>query len=398
MDIQNIIKRNKRVYPIFILFSNLMIIGPVIMIYLLNVKFLSFTQIMVLNSISALTILIFEVPTGAFADKAGRKISLIIGSIMWAICLLIYIIGTHFFIFVIGEIFFGIGMTFKSGADSALLYDTLKLSGEEKEYPYIQGKALSLSMTGLAIGSIAAGFIYSINPHLPLIVSILFMIAGATAGLFFTERHKLYKKEKGHYFSSILKSSRYLLRHNKLKAIILYCTVLFTFFRGAFYFYQPYFIEVELPVIFFGIVFSLFNLISAASARSASWFNKITGNRTLTSLSAMIIVSFFIMGLVDHWVGISAIFLQQIMRGLYNPIVTKYLNKHIPSDRRATMLSLSSMVTNAAVMLTLPLLGILKDATNFSTSMLTMSGLMFAGTLATTTFINKELGLNVKPR
>lgn len=68
--------KNVRKFYLFQAAFGAMIIGPIIMIYLLDVKGLTFTQAMLLNTFSSLALVIFDVPTGALADYYSRKISL----------------------------------------------------------------------------------------------------------------------------------------------------------------------------------------------------------------------------------------------------------------------------------------------------------------------------------
>lgn len=126
-------RKNIKIYSGYRFFTNMLIIGPILVPFMLF-KGLSYSQIMLLQSISAISVFLFEVPTGAIADKFSRKLSLAISGILCGIGLLIYIIFKSFYIFAIAEIVFGMGMTFSSGADSAILYESLVKLDRKKEY------------------------------------------------------------------------------------------------------------------------------------------------------------------------------------------------------------------------------------------------------------------------
>ncbi len=87
--------RTIRSYYLFSSFSDLLIIGPIIVLFMIH-KGLSFTEIMLLQSVCALSVFFFEVPTGALADKLSRKVSLCLGAVFYALGLFIYIIGHSF--------------------------------------------------------------------------------------------------------------------------------------------------------------------------------------------------------------------------------------------------------------------------------------------------------------
>ncbi len=349
-----------------------------------------------MQSIAAISVVIFEVPTGVIADKIGRKFSLILGSSLWAISLLVYIVSDHFIIFAIAEIIFGLGGTFKSGADVALLYDTLKEVNKEREFQYVQGHARSLALYAQAIGSIVAGFVYEVNIFLPLAISIGFMIVTIIVTLQFQEPTIHEKKGKYGlgYIQQMKESSKYVIHHEKIKALILYSLIFYVFYRTGFWYFQPYMEEVHIPVKYFGILFFIFNITAAFVSKRSHIIMEKTKPRTLTFISALIIISFVLMGTIKIWIGVFAILLQQMSRGLYRPVMEKYMNKHITSDKKATILSLQSFVNNIAVALAFPFMGILKDNYDIFTTHLVLAGMMIALTGISFIYMNKRLGTN----
>ncbi|QIB27323.1 MFS transporter [Caloranaerobacter azorensis] len=388
------ITRNIKTYYIYSIFADLLILGPILVLFLIA-KGLSFTEIMLLQSVAAISVVIFEVPTGAFADKFGRKISILIGAILWSVSLLIYIIGNEFPVFILAEIIFSLGATLKSGADTALIYDSLKSIGREREFQSIEGYARSLSLYAQAVGSIIAGFVYKVNIFLPFYISIGFMLIAAITTLNFIEPSIEGKKGKygNNYFKQIKESGIYIARHEKIKAIMMFSMIFFIFYRAGFWFFQPYMESVEIPVEYFGIIFFIFNIVAAITSKRCHLIMEKTKSRTLSFMAFLIIVSFVLLGIIRIWIGVLAILLQQMARGLYRPVTTKYLNKHIPSDKRATILSFQSLITNIAVAVTLPFMGVLKDSTDIFNTHLILAGIMLVLVLAVMRYMNKRLGV-----
>jgi MFS family permease len=386
-------ERNIKTYYFYSTFAELLILGPIMTLFLIA-KGLSFTEIMVLQSISAITQVLFEVPTGAVADKHGRKISIFLASIIWSISLFIYIVGKSFLVFAIAEIIFSLGASLKSGADSALIYDSLVQLKKENEYQKIEGKARANALYAQAIGSVISGFIYEINIYLPMAVSIVFMVVTSIIILFFHEP-PLSSEEKNkdtNYYRQIADSGRFILKHEKLKAVVLFCTVFFVFYRAGFWFFQPYMESVNIPVKYFGIIFFLFNIVAAFASKRSHYVMDKTKPRTLTFLALLMGGSFFIMGTVKIWPGFLAIFLQQMARGLYRPVTSKYINKHIPSDKRATILSFSSLSGNLAVAAAFPLMGMLKDHTDIYSTHLILTAAMVISIGLCIKYMNKRIG------
>jgi MFS family permease len=355
-------EKNIKLFKIYSLFDELIIIGPIIVLYLF-LKGLEFSQIMYLHAFSAVVIVIFEVPTGAIADKIGRKFSIALSKILWMVSLIIYIAGTGFTHFLLAEFIFSIGITLKSGADSALLYDSLIYLDRTDEFTEIQGKARSNIYIAQAFGSIIASLVYSIDANLPLIFSIGFMGIALIVVLLFTEPPIEGKKGRygEKYHIQIIESGKYVLKHPNIRSVMIFAMIFFALTRSGFWLFQPYMESVSIPVIYFGTFFFVFNMIAALFSRNAYRILKWTGNRTMVMMVALLGVSFLLMGLLPFWFAAGFIALQQMGRGLYTPVINKYSNKHIPSDKRSTVLSFISLATSLSAAIVLPIVGNIKD-------------------------------------
>jgi MFS family permease len=389
--------KNIKTYYFYSIFAELLILGPILVLFLIA-KGLSFTEIMVLQSISAIAVVLFEVPTGAVADKIGRKESILLGALLWAISLGFYVVGKSFPMFILAEVIFSLGLTFKSGADNALIYDSLKVMGREKEFQSIEGKARSFALYAQAIGSIIAGFVYEVNMNLPFVISAFFMLVTIIISLKFKEPPIEGKVGKYgiNYMQQIKESGKFILSHEKIKAVIIFTMMFFIFYRTAFFYYQPYMEAVKIPVRYFGIIFFVFNITAAFASKRSHWIMEKTKPKTLTVMAVLMIVSFVLMGAVKVWFGVFAILFQQIARGIYRPVTTKYLNKHIPSDKRATVLSFQSLACNMSVAIAFPLMGILKDHENIFTTHMVLGIAMTILTVFTMKYMNVRLGLKSK--
>ncbi len=378
------IKHNIHMYYGFSTFSNLLILGPILTLFFLE-KGLNFTQIMLISAVSAIGTVIFEVPTGMLADRIGRKYSLILNAVFWAITCLIYMVSNSFVVFLIGEIFFSIGAAFGSGADSALLYDALKTHGREGEYQKIEGRSMSLVFYSQAIGSILAGYLYKMDMRLPFAVSFIFVLCSIWFAYRFIEEpivpdvdEKPRDSGLKSYLAQFQTGCQVILTNPKLLSTVATITLMSVFFRGSFPMYQPYMKAVEIDVVWFGWIFFAFNIIAAQSSKLAHHFMKLTKSWTLIAMGFLVAASYFGLSMVHMYLGVMLIGLQQIYRGLSRPIFYKYYNKRIPSDIRATVLSTISFVINLGIALVMPLQGLLMDRVDIFTAHMVLGVLLIA--------------------
>ena len=137
-------QRNKGVYSniwkiyIFKFLSSLFFISPVLVPFFTNWGGLSFFQIMILQSWFMLWSFILEIPTGAIADRIGRRNTLIIGAFFGIVWVLVYSSYPSFYVFLLGEFFAAVAVALVSGAEEAFVYDSLKKTGRENQSKYRQ--------------------------------------------------------------------------------------------------------------------------------------------------------------------------------------------------------------------------------------------------------------------
>ncbi len=103
---------------------------------------LEMRHIFILQAIYSISIVVLEIPSGYLADAIGRKKTIILGTIFGFLGFVAYSFSYAFLGFLFAEIILGIGQSLISGADSALLYDTLLESGKKDDYIKHEGRML----------------------------------------------------------------------------------------------------------------------------------------------------------------------------------------------------------------------------------------------------------------
>jgi MFS family permease len=128
---------------------------------------LSLADIMTLQAIFGATIVLLEFPSGYVADRMGYRRSLLAGAVFWIFGWTAYALGETFWMMALAEVILGIGLAFTSGADSALLFVSLKQTGEVTRYPHWEGRVRAAAQVSEALSSAAGGWLYSLAPRLP---------------------------------------------------------------------------------------------------------------------------------------------------------------------------------------------------------------------------------------
>jgi MFS family permease len=103
-----------------------------------------------------LLIMLFEVPTGWFADRFGHRRSLILGSFVQAAAMLLCWLGEGIAGLLAANVLVAVGDAFRSGADHALLYRTCVALDRESDFQVLQSRTEAIRLTSL-VGLVLAG-------------------------------------------------------------------------------------------------------------------------------------------------------------------------------------------------------------------------------------------------
>jgi MFS family permease len=330
---------------------------------------LSFSQIMILQSIYYFAKVLSEVPTGALADRVGRKKALVLGSFCHSFAYLLIFFSHSLVLFILGEIIAGISMSFAYGADSALAYDTLKHLGKCEEYQRTEGNANSMRHLGFAIFAPLGGLLATVDLSLPYLASSIGIFFSGLIALTLVEPPRESQsgedpipgaRRRSYY--EIRKSLDLLLGEKRILWFVLFFSVVFLATRLGFWTYQPYMKLVGLPLSLFGIAFAVFHLFSAVVSRQADRMERLLKEKLmLLVMPALVILSFVLLSRFLFLWSVSFILIQQITTAVHEPVLKAYVNRHTPSGVRATMLSVQHMAGNAAFAIFAPFLGSLVD-------------------------------------
>jgi len=345
-------------------------------------------HIMLLQSFFAFFVVLLEIPTGYFADWYGRKKTLVIASVFSLVGIITYSIGNSFADFLLAEMFFAFYISLMSGTISAFLFDTLQNLGREKEYQKIWGKALSYSMISLAVSGIIGGFIAKVGLRYTVIASIPFfaLMIPVAVSMVEPKRKKLIIKDN--YLKKLFEVIKeYTLKKSdkskKLRWIIVYSAIIYAFNQSVLWLYQPYFELTGIDVIYFGIVFASFQIVTAVTSKYAHKLEKYLGEKySFIMLIFLVAVSFLLMSNFIFLFSFSFCFIQQFVRGFKNIIVSDYINKLVSSDIRATILSVESFFGRLLYAIIVPIFGWIADVYSL-TQALAMMGIiaLFFGVL-----------------
>jgi MFS family permease len=324
---------------------------------------LTLTQILLLQSIFSIATVLLDYPAGYVSDRLGYRVALNIASLFGIVGWGIYTVAATFTHVMAAEIMLGISLSFISGSDSALLYETLRAEGKERLYARYEGRMNGFAQGGEALGALFAGVIYTAAPLLPFFLQVgVWLAALGVTRLMVETKRESFTAPRSH-LSEALRTARYALIDNRrLRYTILLGTLLGIASFFPVWLIQPYMRQAGVPLAWFGPVWTGANLTVALGALASHRMQYRLGDRKMVILFfSLIAVGYLGLGIVGGVWGFLFYYLLTIMRGLRGPMLLDHLQSESPSANRASILSLQSVSFRICFACTGPFVGKLAD-------------------------------------
>ncbi len=322
---------------------------------------LDIMQVLLTNSAFTLGSMVFEIPTGVVADTVGRRVSLLLCLVTLFVTTLLYVAiawrGWGFWAFMWVSVFLGLGYTFYTGAVDAWLVDALRATGYAEPLEPVFARGQMAFGVGMLVGTISGGFLGQIHLSIPYLVRAAIVVPLFALAWFrmpelgYTPRALELRRVPAEMRRVFVEGMEYGLRHPVVRPVMLASLVSMSFMIFGFYSWQRYFLDLlgKNLVWVDGVISSLVGVsLIAGNALVAPLSRAVPTRAGVLALSVAIQAATAVAcGLLsDFYVVVSLYLVYGIAVGIALPVKQAYLNAHIPSAQRATILSLDSMFAN----------------------------------------------------
>ena len=344
---------------------------------------LGMTEIYQLQAIFAISVVLLEVPSGYLADLFGRKSSLVLAGVFHGTAFTVLAQSENFWGFVVFELLAALGNSFYSGSDVALIYDTQEALGEDAEDSSMLGRKLMWSQVGETVAAPLGGLLVLGGVTWPALVNAWVAWIPLLVALTLVEppRRKLehrHRENLGRLLKIIFRSEAIL----RWTFVSLVCYGLTTLM--AVWAFQGYWISMQVPLVWFGFLWAIYNLTVGMTGRFATGLEKKWGPRAvLLFIASLPITGYGGMALFHQGPETSTAFILggiiiglsfSVSRGLTQVVTKGALNSRVPAELRATANSLSSLGVRIGFAILGPLLGWGFDEKGYSSSLWIAAG------------------------
>ena len=402
------LKRNVGLDYVHTFLSNMNMQSSIWVLYLAYCG-MHLAQIGLLEGIYHATSIVCEIPSGAAADLLGRKRCMILSNICIAVSCVIMLFSKSFGCFAVSFVVQALGNNLNSGSEEALVYDSMKCLGQEEHYMGVYGRLNVLIEVAQGLATVAGGalaeFSYFWCYAACVVIAVLALLpvlwmaeptqcgeAADTAGEGVedaaegTPAQRTIRETVKHHFAV---SACILQKDVRIGKIIGFYSVVFAAHTLLFFYSQQYFADLGYNKVQISVIMLLVGGASCLGALVSEKMYRWFGKKCLIPETVIIAGAILCYGAGKAGVARAALMCAGFANAALYPIQSDSLNALIPSEQRATLISVDSMCFSIVMIVLFPLAGALADRCGLKTVLLLL-GVILLLFLLTVFCIEKE--------
>ncbi|HEU5226653.1 MAG TPA: MFS transporter [Ktedonobacteraceae bacterium] len=381
---QQRVARNIALLYITNFLSNFRLNAPILILYLQQ-QTGSFTAAMSLLSCLMIGASLLDIPTGALADLVGRKTSIVLGWFFGLLHLSLMATGGSYALLLLSMLMASAGMALGSGANTAMLYDSLVELQRESEYKKVSGRVNGLLTLALGIAALFGSSLATISLSLPFWVQLLPQCLGLLLTFFLAEPayHKPFltddlnlasgrlhsKSSRSRMIAHSFQAAKVILENKQLLLLLLLMSLSFAVGETVAVII-PQWYQSNMPLVAIGFAFTGAYVASALGSFCAAKISARFGDLPILFIS--ILCSFVITMSATFLTGPIAVAFAVSVTFFYGvrwPILDFLINRQVASSQRATIGSFGGVLQRSSYAIIALAAGILTDKLGVAMSM-----------------------------
>ena len=333
-------------------------------IYLLDFRHLTLAQVGMMEAFYWGVKLLMEVPSGAFADRFGRRATFLVGLAIEGAGVTTFAFASNFTILLASYALWSGGFSFRSGNDQAYIYDSLAAGDREAEFSSRAGMFEAMTTAAFTIAGAGGAWLASVTTlQVPLMLGVVPYLAGAICVALMQEPPRVIGA-RGHLrYVETISTALAALRDNPLVRYALLAQIsIGTAMIASILLMQPFLQQQGVSLAWFGALQTPATLAGALAAIGSARAARALGIHRLAVCALGVTVGgLLVLATVDHAAAFAGFVAVQLALGFSGPAFSGYVNDRTASNIRATIMSVVPLGTSLTFMLVGPFAGVVGD-------------------------------------
>lgn len=341
-------ERNLRILPWWWVARWIWLGEAIWVVYLLRDRGLTIGEVIVFTTAMAAVGVAAEMPTGVVADRYGRRISMVVASVLGTLAFAAFGLATSKPLLLGSFALFGIADAFMSGADNAFIFDTLQRLGRGDEFTRRVGRMNGIQTAAVAVFTVLGGLMIRWTPlSWPIVLSSVTTIPAIGLALALKEPPR--EGPRLSFLRTASEATRGILRVPSMRAIVLLTTFASMPIIIMDVTWQPVVLDYGVPLWTLGLFSGTQLALSSAGALSSARIGRSLGmRRMMLTMGTLGAVAIF--GGAAGLIWLFPLFiLPSVTWNVIHPHVADYLSRRTTANERATTLSLGTLSERLAM-------------------------------------------------
>lgn len=266
-------------------------------LFLTQVKGINAADVVLIDAFYSLFGILAQMPATFIVEFFGRKNSIILGNILNCLYMIIVIFSKNLFNLVTAEIMSSLAFAIKETAEPSLLNESIpKAKSKDKIFARISEKGASGYYLINAISTALAGWLYGINPYIPICLSLAITVIVTIMSGFFIEpikKHKINFKEISltNNIKEIECSFKFILKSERLKSLMIYVALIGGLLCSLVTYEVSLLEELNMSSGIIGIISATLGIIASQATKKQEKFHQKFRNKSLSVIALSIIIS-----------------------------------------------------------------------------------------------------------
>jgi len=396
-------EKNIKLYPFYKMFAfNILFWSAISLLYLIEVKNLSIYQIAIVTSVYFFFSIFLQVPAAIICDRIGLKTAMMLGNLFLLTYTILLIIVPNYQWLLFAEFFCAFGYSLSGCSDSPFLYSSLKKVDRTAEFSKIESRGFSYHFIMTALTAIAAGYLYRINPYLPIVFASSFLVVANLICYNFESIKTSFQKIPIKDFIGELRSGfKFIFNSARLRALLLFAFIFVAILNTADLLMRTYLSNVNAAPIVFGYFFAAISVVAAIGSLLQRRIEALLRKRTLSSLGLYHISITIMVGIllfifaspkVLLVVGILLFLMQSLIKKTYVVIIQKYLSRYTTNSVRSKILSIYNMIRHLGSFLLMLLISYFLKTLTLAMSFTLLGLILFVIMIVVSLYMDPRVG------
>ena len=400
-------KHNLRLYPKYLMLGyDLLFFYGIRVMFLLDVKGITESQILLAATVYALSMIVMQVPATLLASKIGYKNTAIAGNIFNIIWAILMITFDGFAGLALSQFISGVAFALKFVSEPNLLSTSIPQAPTYQRneiFSRLDKKGFSRYCIFSAISTVISGFLYNINPYIPIFMCLICVIAATAISFNFYDIQEEESKESfKDYIKDLKKGYKFITKSKRLRALLIMTGAVWGIIVLLDSYQLTLLQDIGATSVQVGFIFAMFELTRGLFSNTALDFNKKFKNKSLTNILLTFAIGFILAGIIamsqlPFYTKLVIIVVILLIMGAANAIdqilAKKYVNNFASTKILPAIYSSKSICDNIFRTIITLLGSAIVGIYNIDIAMIVMGIFILILTLVLTVYSKDKLGL-----